>query len=94
MEQTLAKIIADKSQVEFIIKYLKDNREITTVNDLKSIYKNKYHYNIRQWILPSILSQSVYGEKGKVAIPLSYYMKQSNGRQSGGKKILNIWVYL
>ena len=39
VEQTLAKISSDKSQVQYIIKYLKENREITTVNDLKSIYK-------------------------------------------------------
>ena len=39
VEQTLAKIISDKSQVQYIIKYLKENREITTVTDLKSIYK-------------------------------------------------------
>ena len=39
IEQTLAKIIPDKSHVQFIIQYLKDNRELKTSTDLKSIYK-------------------------------------------------------
>jgi hypothetical protein len=39
IEQSLAKIIPDKSHVQFIIQYLKDNREIKTTTDLKSIYK-------------------------------------------------------
>jgi len=39
IEQSLAKIITDKSHVQFIIQYLKDNREIKTSTDLKSIYK-------------------------------------------------------
>ncbi len=39
IEQTLAKIIPDKSHVQFIIQYLKENREIKTSTDLKSIYK-------------------------------------------------------
>lgn len=39
IEHSLAKIISDKSQVEYIIQYLKENREIKTTSDLKSIYK-------------------------------------------------------
>jgi hypothetical protein len=37
-------------------------------------------------ILPSILSQAVYGENGRTALPLSVFMKQSNQGQIGGKK--------
>ena len=39
IEQSLAKIIPDKSHVDYIIHYLKENREIKTSTDLKSIYK-------------------------------------------------------
>jgi len=39
IEQCLAKIIPDKSHVEYIIQFLKENREIKTSTDLKSIYK-------------------------------------------------------
>jgi hypothetical protein len=39
IEQCLAKIITDKSHVDFIIQYLKENRDIKTTIDLKSIYK-------------------------------------------------------
>ena len=39
IEHSLAKIIPDKSHVQFIIQYLKENREIKTTTDLKSIYK-------------------------------------------------------
>jgi hypothetical protein len=39
IEQCLAKIIPEKSHVDFIIQYLKDNREIKTTPDLRSIYK-------------------------------------------------------
>lgn len=39
IEESLAKIIPDKSHVQYIIQYLKDNREIKTSTDLKSIYK-------------------------------------------------------
>jgi hypothetical protein len=38
IEQCLDKIISNKSQVEYIIKYLKDNREITTVPDIRRTY--------------------------------------------------------
>ena len=34
IEQSLAKIIPDKSHVQFIIQYLKENREIKTTTDL------------------------------------------------------------
>jgi len=39
IEQSLAKIIPDKTHVDYIIQYLKENREIKTSSDLKSIYK-------------------------------------------------------
>lgn len=39
IEQSLAKIIPEKSHVDYIIRYLKENREIKTTVDLKSIYK-------------------------------------------------------
>ena len=39
IEQCLAKIISEKSHVDYIIQYLKNNREIKTTNELKSIYK-------------------------------------------------------
>jgi hypothetical protein len=39
IEQCLAKIIPEKSHVDFIIQYLKDNREVKTTPDLRSIYK-------------------------------------------------------
>ena len=35
----LADLIKDDTQVEFIIQYLKDNREITTSSDIKRTYK-------------------------------------------------------
>lgn len=39
IEQCLAKIISDESHVEYIIQFLKENREIKTSTDLKRIYK-------------------------------------------------------
>jgi hypothetical protein len=39
IEQSLAKIIPDKTHVDYIIQYLKENREIKTSTDLKSSYK-------------------------------------------------------
>ena len=39
IEQCLAKLISDKKQVDYIIKYLKDNREITTNSEIKRTYK-------------------------------------------------------
>jgi hypothetical protein len=38
IERCLAELIKDKTQVEFIIQYLKDNREITTGSDIKRTY--------------------------------------------------------
>lgn len=38
VEECLGKIIPDKSHVEFIIKYLKDGREIKTQPDLRRTY--------------------------------------------------------
>jgi len=37
VEKSLNAIIKDKSHVDFIIKYLKDNREITISSDIKRI---------------------------------------------------------
>jgi hypothetical protein len=38
IERTLAEIIPDKKQLDYLIQYLKDNREITTVLDIKRTY--------------------------------------------------------
>jgi hypothetical protein len=38
IEKKLAEIIPDKSRVEYIIKYLKDNREITVSQELRGSY--------------------------------------------------------
>ena len=37
VEKCLNEIIKDKTHVEYIIKYLKDNREITTSRDIKRV---------------------------------------------------------
>ena len=39
IERCLAELINDSKQVEFIIQYLKDNREVTTSSDIKRTYK-------------------------------------------------------
>ncbi len=39
IEKCLAKIIPDETHVEYIIQYLKDNREVTTNQDIKRIPK-------------------------------------------------------
>jgi len=39
IERCLAKLITDKAQVEYIIQYLKDNREISTNIEIKRTYK-------------------------------------------------------
>jgi hypothetical protein len=39
IEQKLGEIISDKSHVEYIIQYLKDNREITVSQEIRSTYK-------------------------------------------------------
>jgi len=39
VERCLAEIIADKKQVDYIIQYLKENREITCSLDIKRTYK-------------------------------------------------------
>ena len=41
IETSLANLITDKKQLEFVIKYLRDNREITTSTDIRRVYKNK-----------------------------------------------------
>jgi hypothetical protein len=38
IEKKLEEIIPDKSHVEFIIQYLKDNREITLSQEIRSNY--------------------------------------------------------
>jgi len=40
IERILAEIIHDKSQLNYIIQYLKNKREITTTLDIKRTYKN------------------------------------------------------
>jgi uncharacterized protein YllA (UPF0747 family) len=39
IEKKLAEIIPDESHVEYIIQYLKDNREITVSQELRGTYK-------------------------------------------------------
>ena len=39
IEKCLAKIIPDESHVEYIVQYLKDNREVTINQDIKRIPK-------------------------------------------------------
>jgi hypothetical protein len=39
IQRCLADLIKDDTQVEFIIQYLKDKREITTSSDIKRTYK-------------------------------------------------------
>jgi hypothetical protein len=39
IEDCLAKLITDKSQVDFIIQYLRDNREVTTSPELRRTVK-------------------------------------------------------
>ena len=39
VEECLGKIIPDKSHVDFIIKYLKEHREIKTASELRRTYK-------------------------------------------------------
>jgi hypothetical protein len=41
IETCLANLITDKKQLEFVVKYLKDNREISTSTDIRRVYKNK-----------------------------------------------------
>jgi len=38
LEKCLADIIPDETHVQYIIKYVKENREITTSRDIKRIY--------------------------------------------------------
>ena len=39
LEQHLGKIMTDPQQVEFVIQYLKEQREIKTTSDIKRNYK-------------------------------------------------------
>jgi len=38
IEETLSNIIEDEEQVDYVINYLRENREITTVLDIKRTY--------------------------------------------------------
>jgi hypothetical protein len=38
IEKTLAKIIQDETQLDYVVQYLKENREITTISDIKRTY--------------------------------------------------------
>ena len=37
IEECLGKLIPDKSQVDYVIQYIKDNRPVKTVKELKSV---------------------------------------------------------
>lgn len=41
VEESLGKIISDKKQVEFIMNYLRENREISVCKDIRRNYKNR-----------------------------------------------------
>lgn len=41
VEECLGKIISDKKQVEYIINYLKENRQIKTCSDIRRNYKTR-----------------------------------------------------
>jgi hypothetical protein len=41
VEECLGKIISDKKQVDFIMNYLRENREITVSKDIRRNYKNR-----------------------------------------------------
>ena len=41
VEESLGKIISDKKQVDFIMNYLRENREITVSKDIRRNYKNR-----------------------------------------------------
>jgi len=40
LEECLQKIISEQEQVDFIVKYLKDNRQTTTVPDIRRTFSN------------------------------------------------------
>ena len=44
VEKCLGEIIADKDNVAYIIKYLKDNREVKKSNDLRRVFNNTSGY--------------------------------------------------
>ena len=39
VQSKLKEIIQDENQVDFVIQYLKDKREVTVTNDLRKIHK-------------------------------------------------------
>lgn len=41
VENSLGKIISDKKQVDFIMNYLRENREIKVCKDIRRNYKNR-----------------------------------------------------
>jgi len=38
IEKTLSKIISDKEQLEYVVQYLRENREITTSHDIRRTF--------------------------------------------------------
>ena len=44
VEKCLGEIIADKDNVAYIIKYLKENREVKKSNDLRRVFHNTSGY--------------------------------------------------
>jgi len=41
VEESLGKIISDKKQVDYIMNYLRDNREVSLARDIRRNYKNR-----------------------------------------------------
>ena len=41
LEDSLGKVISDKKQVDFIVNYLRENREIKISKDIRRNYKNR-----------------------------------------------------
>jgi hypothetical protein len=41
IEECLENIIPDKTKIEYIIDYLKDNREVTATTDIRRVYNKK-----------------------------------------------------
>lgn len=41
VEESLGKIISDKKQVDFIMNYLRENREVSVARDIRRNYKNR-----------------------------------------------------
>lgn len=41
VEESLGKIISDKKQVDYIMNYLRENREVSVARDIRRNYKNR-----------------------------------------------------